>query len=82
MSSPIPTPSVPTLEVEQPRTYRIFRLLVDEILPPPPSQIGQFQGNIQTTRCDHKQVNATIADLIKFAELLSPTDKALLKAVL
>lgn len=83
-NSPTPIAPLPIMEVEQPKTFRIFRLLVDEVLPPQlPAWNQQMQGQgLQNSYGNPKQTVATIADFVRFAALLSPEDKAQLKAVL
>lgn len=79
MNELAPAKSVPHLEVEQPRTYRLYRLVVEELLPPNVGGGMQYQNS---GRCDHKLHAASIKEFINFAKLLDETDRAELKRVL
>lgn len=73
--SPKQNKTVPEMNVEQPRTYRKFRLLVEEVLPMM-SQLGQQYSNQAMVVGNHKQYPATLDDLRGFIALLSADEKA------
>lgn len=82
--SPVPAQAMPMLEVEQPRTYRLFRLVEEEVTPPRPLSDAERQGlmNQQSGYCAHKLQAVSVDRFISFAKLLGPDDQAKLKAVL